>query len=198
MDKVVCFNRDGEGRCMAYTKAQCSEGCQARIIRIEDKINLLSSLIRKTQARKDQKRLQKEMEEALKVKKAMKEKKLEGWMSCYWGDTHRGEKGGASESDSNRRTGLKQLMKDNRPVGVKPTQSQLAEYKEELTKWEEENEKLERLGRTGMTHSKMDSYTGQIYCFIDDGFGTCRGMRSSAGDLISDCKKCEHLREDKK
>ena len=191
---ITCFNRDLEGACLAYNKGVCSPTCPARIATVEEKINLLKCLLKRAQARKDQRRLEEELEAAQKVKIAQDEGKYEGWMKCYMEDMHRGEKGGASESDSNRKTGLKQLMKDNRPVGVKPTKAQLEEYKEELTKWEEENGKLEKLGRTSMSHSHINSYTGVPICFSDHGLGHCNGRRSAAGRLGKECKECDYFR----
>ena len=137
-----------------------------------------------------------ELEDAYQVKRAIQEGKMEGWMSCYLEDLHRGSGGGQSESDSNRKTGLKQLMKDNRSVGVKPTKAQQEEYKEALHQFEEEvGEKMEKLGRTSMSHSKVNSYTGLPICFVDDGVGTCRGQRSKHGTLAKDCKACTYLEE---
>lgn len=190
--RVVCFNKDKQGKCMAYKEARCYEGCSARISRIEDKISLLECLL-KGSSKKLARGLQEELAEARAVQKAIQEKKYEGWMSCYLEDIHRGERGGQSEQDANNRTSLKQKMKDNRSVDVKPTQAQKAEYKEAVKAWEEEHGKLERLGRTGMSHSKVDSYTGVPICFSDDGVGYCRGTRSRADRLNGECKNCSYL-----
>lgn len=193
---VTCFNRSKEGRCMAYTRAECSWGCPARISNIDQKINLLHCLLARSQSKKDIRKMTEELEDAYQVKRAIQEGKMEGWMSCYLEDLHRGSGGGQSESDSNRKTSLKQLMKDNRPVGVKPTKAQTEEYKEALHQFEEEiGEKMEKLGRTSLSHSKVNSYTGLPICFVDDGVGTCRGQRSKHGTLAKDCKACIHLEE---
>lgn len=193
---VTCFNRSKEGRCMAYTRAECSWGCPARISNIDHKIGLLHCLLARSQSKKDIRKMTEELEDAYQVKRAIQEGKMEGWMSCYIEDLHRGSGGGQSESDSNRKTGLKQLMKDNRPVGVKPTKAQQEEYKEALHQFEEEvGEKMEKLGRTSMSHSKVNSYTGLPICFVDDGVGTCRGQRSKHGTLAKDCKACTYLEE---
>ena len=193
---ITCFNRDKNGECLAFNVAECCPECSARIKTVDEKINLLTCLLIRAQAKKDKRRLEEELEAAREVKAAQEEGKLEGWMSCYLEDLHRGEKGGASESDSNRKTGLKQLMKDNRPVGVKPTKAQQEEYKEALHQFEEEvGEKMEKLGRTSMSHSKVNSYTGLPICFVDDGVGTCRGQRSKHGTLAKDCKACTYLEE---
>lgn len=195
MGKITCFNRDQRGLCLAYNKGECSEDCPARIADVDSKIDLLCCLLDKAQSKKDRRNLEKELRDAQLVKEALKARKLEGWMSCYLEDLHRGEKGGASESDSNRKTGLKQLMKDNRPVGVKPTQAQLAEYKEALHEFEEQvGEKMEKLGRTSLSHSKINSYTGEPICFVDAG-GYCRGQLTGAGKLAKDCKTCPYLKE---
>lgn len=195
MGKITCFNRDQRGLCLAYNKGECSEDCSARIADVDSKIDLLRCLLAKAQSKKDRRKLEEELDAAQLVKEAIKAKKLEGWMSCYLEDLHRGEKGGASESDSNRKTGLKQLMKDNRPVGVKPTQAQLAEYREALHEFEEQvGEKMEKLGRTSLSHSKINSYTGEPICFVDAG-GYCRGQLTGAGKLAKDCKTCPYLKE---
>ena len=193
---ITCFNRDKNGECLAFNEAECCPECSARIKTVDEKINLLTCLLIRAQAKKDKRRLEEELEAAREVKRAQEVGKLEGWMSCYLEDLHRGSGGGQSESDSNRKTGLKQLMKDNRPVGVKPTKAQQEEYTEALHQFEDEiGEKMEKLGRTSMSHSKVNSYTGLPICFVDDGVGTCRGKRSKHGTLAKDCKACTYLEE---
>lgn len=193
---VTCFNRDKEGVCLAFNVAQCCPECSARIRTVDEKINLLVCLLSKAQAKKDRRKLEEELEAAQLVKEAIKAKKLEGWMSCYLEDLHRGEKGGASESDSNRKTSMKQLMKDNRPVGVKPTKAQQEEYKAALHDFEEKvGEKMEKLGRTSLSHSKVNSYTGEPICFIDAGGGYCKGQYMGSGKLAKDCKTCPWLKD---
>ena len=195
---ITCFNRDKEGVCLAFNVAECCPECSARIKTVDEKINLLTCLLIRAQAKKDKRKLEEELEAARRVKAAQKEGKLEGWMSCYLEDLHRGEKGGASESDSNRKTGLKQLMKDNRAIETKPTKEQQAEYKEALQEFEEEHGKLEKLGRTSLSHSKINSYTGVPICFSDHGIGMCNGQRSAKGTLSKDCRECPYLREGSK
>lgn len=191
---ITCFNRDKNGECLAYKVAECCPECSARIKTVDEKINLLTCLLIKAQAKKDKRRLEEELEAAREVKKAQEAGKLKDWMSCYLEDLHRGEKGGASESDSNRKTGLKQLMKDNRPVDVKPNKAQQEEYKQALAEFEEEHGKLEKLGRTSLSHSKVNSYTGVPICFSDHGMGMCNGQRSAKGTLSKDCRECPYLR----
>lgn len=191
---MKCFNKDEEGNCLAFNEANCREDCPARIPTLGDKIALLECLLARAVSRTDKAKLSKEIKETWNKLEEEKKQKFDGWASCYWEDVRRGERGGASESDSNRATALKTLMKDNRPVDVKPNRAQTEEYKEELRKWEEENGKLERLGRTGMSHSKVDSYTLRPICFEDSGFGTCRGQRSAAGNLDKDCRTCSYLK----
>lgn len=196
MEKITCFNRDQRGLCLAFNKGECSEDCPARIANVDSKIDLLRCLLARAQSKKDRRKLEEELEAAYKVQAAIREGKLEGWMSCYLEDLHRGEKGGASESDSNRKTSMKQLMKDNRPVGVKPTKAQQEEYKAVLHEFEEQvGEKMEKLGRTSLSHSKINSYTGEPICFVDAG-GYCRGQLTGAGKLAKDCKTCPYLKED--
>lgn len=193
---ITCFNRDKNGECLAYKVAECCPECSARIKTVDEKINLLTCLLVRAQAKKDKRRLEEELEAAREVKRAREAGKLKDWMSCYLEDLHRGERGGASESDSNRKTSLKQLMKDNRPVGVKPNKAQQEEYKQALAEFEEEQGKLEKLGRTSLSHAKRDSYTGVPICFADHGLGKCNGQRSAGGKLHKDCKKCSYLREE--
>ena len=193
---ITCFNRDKEGECLAFNVAECCPDCSARIKTVDEKINLLTCLLVRAQAKKDKRRLEEELEAAREVKKAQEAGKLKDWMSCYLDDLHRGERGGASESDSNRKTGLKQLMKDNRSVDVKPNKAQREEYKQALAEFEEEHGKLEKLGRTSLSHAKRDSYTGVPICFADHGLGKCNGQRSAGGKLHKDCKKCSYLREE--
>lgn len=193
---ITCFNRDIDGKCLAYNGVECSKNCKARIVRIEDKIALLECLLRMSQANKDRRRLTKELKAAEAVREAQRQKRYEDWMKCYMDDIHRGEKGGASESDSNRKTGMKQLMKDNRPVGIKPTKSQQEEYRKALKDFEEQvGEKMEKLSRTGISRSKIDSYTGIPICFIDSGMGHCRGQQSAGGRIGKECRECSYFKE---
>ena len=156
--KVTCFNRDAKGCCLAFNDAVCSCDCEARITTIQAKIDLLTCLLNYAKSRADKIVLRRELDEALRVKEAERAGWYEDWMACYYEDRHRGSGGGSSEHDSNRSTGMKTLMKDNRSVGVKPTKSQMEEYQRELKKWEEENEKLPKLARSSLGKSKIDSY----------------------------------------
>jgi hypothetical protein len=155
---VTCFNRDPDGRCMAFKEGVCSSDCSARIPTIEAKIELLTSLIAYSKSKVVTAELNEELAEAKKVQDAERSGKYEGWMACYYEDRRRGSGGGSSEHDSNRSTGMKTLLKDNRGIDTKPTKSQMAEYQEELGKWEEENEKLPKLARSSLGKSKVDSY----------------------------------------
>ena len=155
---VTCFNRNAKGECLAYTRAECCENCEARITTIQDKINLLSDLLSYAKSRTDKAELRKELDEALRVQEAERAGCYEDWMACYYEDRRRGSGGGSSEHDSNRSTGMKTLLKDNRGIDTKPTKSQMAEYQAELGKWEEENGKLPKLARSSLGKSKTDSY----------------------------------------
>lgn len=155
---VTCFNRDPDGRCMAFKEGVCSPDCSARIPTIEAKIELLVSLIAYSKSKAVTAELNKELVEAEKVQDAERSGKYEGWMACYYEDRRRGSGGGSSEHDSNRSTGMKTLLKDNRGIDTKPTKSQMAEYQSELGKWEEENGKLPKLARSSLGKSKTDSY----------------------------------------
>ena len=196
---ITCFNRDKEGVCLAFNEAECCPECSARIKTVDEKINLLICLLVRAQAKKDKRKLEEELETAREVKRAQEAGKLKDWMGCYLEDLHRGSGGGQSESDSNRKTSLKQLMKDNRPVDVKPNKAQQQEYKQALAEFEEQvGEKMEKLGRTSISHAKRDSYTGVPICFSDHGIGMCNGQRSAKGTLSKDCRECPYLREGSK
>lgn len=155
---VTCFNRDRDGQCMAFKEGICSPNCSARIPTIEAKIQLLVSLISYSKSRVVIADLNKELVEAEKVQDAEKSGRYEGWMSCYYEDRSRGSGGGSSEHDSNRSTGMKTLLKDNRGIDTKPTKDQRAEYQAELGKWEAEHGKLPKLARSSLGKSKVDSY----------------------------------------
>lgn len=155
---VTCFNRDSEGCCLAFKEGVCSSDCSARIPTIQAKVDLLTCLLKYARSRVDKAALRRELDEALRVQEAERSGKYEGWMACYYEDRRRGSGGGSSEHDSNRSTGMKTLLKDNRGIDTKPTKSQMAEYQEELGKWEEENGKLPKLARSSLGKSKTDSY----------------------------------------
>lgn len=192
---MICYNRDDHGRCLAFNGVECSEDCSARITNIDVKIKMIEGMLEKAGAKKLTRELKTELQMALWTKKLLREKKFIGWMACYVEDLHRGSGGGQSESDSNRKTGLKQLMKDNRPVGIKPTQAQLEEYKEALSEFEEAvGEKMEKLGRSQLSHSRIDSYLGTPICLEDDGYGRCPGQKTQKGAIRAFCKECPWLK----
>ena len=74
-----------------------------------------------------------------------KQKQVMDWHQVYLEEMRRGTGGGASESDDNARTSMKQLMKDNRAQATKLTEAERKEYLETLREWEEVNGRLERL-----------------------------------------------------
>lgn len=187
---MLCYNRDEDGKCLAYSGVKCSESCLARITDIDQKIRMVHELLSKANAKKLKRELQRELQAAIWIKEAIRARKFQGWMGIYFEDLHRGSGGGQSESDSNRKTGMKQLMKDNRPVGVKPTKAQQEEYKAALSEWEEGHERLERLGRSQLSSSKMDSYVGLPICLSDPDNETCCGEKTAKGELRAMCKTC--------
>lgn len=192
--KVTCFNRDQHGHCLAYNKAECSWECQARIPNAKKKIELLTALLEKAQASKLRRDLEHELLLARQVAYAEAQGSFEDWMSCYYQDLHRGSKGGgASEGDANRATAMKQLMKDNR--GVKPTRQQTAEYKEALKVFEAEQGRLERAGRSGLSGSLVDSYTGRPICMQENETGYCPGEKLKSGRLKKACASCFYYSE---
>lgn len=191
---MICYNRDEHGKCEAFSGVECSAECSARITDINVKIQMLEGMLKKAKAKKLTRELKAELQMALMTRHMLREKKFTGWMACYVEDLHRGSGGGQSEGDSNRRTGLKQLMKDNRPVGVKPTKAQLDEYKEALEEFEEAvGEKMEKLGRSQLSSSLMDSYLGTPICLEDVGGEKCLGQKTQKGELKALCKECPWL-----
>lgn len=187
---MTCYNKDEDGKCLAFSGVECSKQCSGRITRIEDKISMVKAMLEKADSRKLRRKLQVELNMAIQLSIALKEKKFASWMSIYLEDKHRGSGGGQSEGDSNRKTGMKQLMKDNRPVGVKPTRAQLEEYKEALAEWEQAHGKLEKLGRGQLSTSHMDSYTGLPICLEDLEEEQCHGEKTAGGKLRAICKEC--------
>lgn len=187
---MTCYNRDERGRCLAFSGVKCSEDCSARITDPLVKVRMLQCLLEKANAKKLRRNLQVELNMAIQTMIAIREKRFASWMAVYVEDLHRGSGGGQSESDSNRKTGLKQLMKDNRPVGVKPTKAQLEEYKEALADWEEAHGRLERLGRGQLSGDRIDSYIGLPVCIEDKEEETCSGETTSSGRLRAVCQEC--------
>lgn len=191
---MICYNRDGHGRCLAFNGVECSEGCSGRITNLDVKIQIVKDMLEKATSKKLVRELRTELQMAQDTKRLLHEKKFVGWMACYVEDLHRGSGGGQSEGDSNRKTGLKQLMKDNRPVGIKPSKAQLEEYKGALGEFEAAvGEKLEKLGRSQLSHSRIDSYLGTPICLEDDGSGRCPGRRTQKEELKASCRDCPWL-----
>ena len=86
MDRVICFNRDRAGKCMAYSEYICSEHCQARIPTIEAKIKLIANLMPTCSDSSERIELENEMDDAIEYQNAKKSGKYERWMSCYLGE----------------------------------------------------------------------------------------------------------------
>lgn len=86
MDKVICFNRDRAGKCMAYSEYICSEHCQARIPTIEAKIKLIANLMPTCSDSSERIELENELDDAIEYQNAKKSGKYERWMSCYLGE----------------------------------------------------------------------------------------------------------------
>lgn len=86
MDKVICFNRDRAGKCMAYSEYICSEHCQARIPTIEAKIKLIANIMPTCSDSSERIELENELDDAIEYQNAKKSGKYERWMSCYLGE----------------------------------------------------------------------------------------------------------------
>lgn len=132
---------------------------------IEQKLKVIDEMIqynlRKGASAHSLARLRQEKKDLLRIHKGLKEERFREWYEVYMEDKRRGEGGGASESDANARTSLKQLMKDNRAQRTKLTQQEREDYFNELKAFEEEFGALPRLSRSMLSTSKVDSYTGE-------------------------------------
>lgn len=170
MDKN-CFNCSPGGKsCLALTVRGCPEKCPARITDphkyIEKLEEMLSYNLKNNQscatirARIAGIRAKYKIPEPEDIGIKRESGKYEGLSELYWAETHRGEKGSHSEGNVNNQA-IKAKMKDNRPQECKLNKGEKQEIYEATKKFEEENGKLEKLSRSLMTRSKVDSYTGE-------------------------------------
>lgn len=145
---LYCYNVDENYRCMAYSVAQCHAHCQAKIGTLRGLLKLYRSLRSRSLTSGYGSSYHYELDKSIKrIEAILDQEEDKDIKSAYFSDIRRGKKGGSSESDSNRRTGLKQLMKDNRPVECKPTSQEREDLKQALQEWEDEHGKLPKLSR---------------------------------------------------
>jgi hypothetical protein len=163
-----CFNVSPEGRsCLALTVKACPEKCSARITDPIKYLDLLQDLLTynsdnlNTSASLKRRITEHRNKYKLGGEENVKESgSMAGLAEAYWEDTHRGERGGQSEGNANP-AGAKQKMKDNRPQECKLTKAEKQEIYETTKKFEEEHGKLDKLGRSLLSRTKVDSYTGE-------------------------------------
>ena len=98
------------------------------------------------------------LDESLPLQDMIKEGNYSDWYGAYLEDLHRGSGGGSSEGSMPVPKGI---MNDNRALETKPKFEERRAYKEALEEWENENGKLEKLSRSMVSRSKIDSYTGE-------------------------------------
>ena len=157
MDCYGCFKLRGN-RCLAFTEKPAN--CWAKVTDAKIYLKELDDLIELNTGNSNfLVKLRREREAFMKEYGLVVTNS--SWYEVYLEDRRRGCGGGSSEQDSNNKTSLKQKMKDNRPVECKESIAQNREQvKEELEKFEEEHGKLEKLSRSPVSRSKIDSYTG--------------------------------------
>lgn len=165
-----CFNCHPNGRkCMALVVTECPSDCQARITDPEKYVERLEEMlyyngknvqscadIRKTLNHVRKKYNIPELDSEIKEKPGA----YSGLGKVYWEEVHRGEKGSHSEGNVNNQA-IKQRMKDNRPQECKMNKEQKQEIYDVTKQFEEEHGKLDKLSRSPLTRSKVDSYTGE-------------------------------------
>lgn len=146
---VYCYNVDSHNQCAAYNQMDCSADCPARVGSLQSLLKLYRSL-----AHTSTSDLAEHKQKITEVTKEMKEEQDRQIRAAWNEDRHRGSKGGSSEPDSNSRAGIKQRMKDNRPIECKLTKSEREEIKAATEEWEAENGKLPKLSRSILSRNK--------------------------------------------
>ena len=153
-----------KGKCQALKKLDCSETCWARKTNVSEHLEMLQNIIYYNGLTNNHDTVwaaQAELSELCERYNIPTEGRghpMDGWRQVYYEDQKRGKGGGSSEGNVHRNT--KQLMKDNRILETKNNSAERQAYKEAVQQWEEEHGKLEKLGRSSMSRSKVDSYTG--------------------------------------
>ena len=150
--EAYCYNLDRSYKCMAYTRSDCREDCPARVGSLRQLLKLYRSLM--PRALPPDRAYYEDQIEVIKQELTIEEDRQ--IRAAYNEDMHRGSRGGSSESDSNKRAGLKQMMKDNRPQACKWTHAQRQEIKELTEEWEAEHGKLPKLSRSMLSKGKKE------------------------------------------
>jgi hypothetical protein len=166
-----CFNASPTGKsCLVLTVRGCPENCSAKITdpqkyieRLEEMLNYNaknghSCATLRARIAGIRKKYNIPDPEDVGIKRELGA--YAGLAEAYWQDTHRGEKGSHSEGNVNN-AAIKAKMKDNRPQECKLNSDAKQEIYEATKKFEEEHGKLDKLSRSLMTRSKIDSYTGE-------------------------------------
>jgi len=132
-----------------------AKGCWSLLKDIKQWYMILKNIDLLDATKREEKR-----DELSKLEIELEQAGFSDWLAVYKDELRRGGGGGASEKNENREASMKQKMKDNRPQECKLTKSAKEEIKSAMVTWEEENGKLERLGRCLLSKTKVDSYTG--------------------------------------
>lgn len=164
--KMKCFNWKGY-QCCILKVFECPANCKAGIYTPEKYIEMLEEMLAYNEKnnntcgvlRKEIRTLREQYGIYYEINTKDINKSLVGLSRAYYEDTHRGERGGNSEGNSNP-AGMKQKMKDNRPVVCKMNKQQREEIKEATQEFESQHGKLEKLSRSPLSRNKKDSYTG--------------------------------------
>ena len=161
-----CMN-NVNGRCQALTGIKkCDPDCFARVEDPIIKLRYLFDIYQKSKNHNNRWKIKKEIYDFMKEHDLGSQNpfhdssKYFGWYRCYVEDLKRGEKGGGASQKANT-TGLKQRMKDNRPIECKNTVADREAYTQAIQEFEEEHGKLPKLSRYSLSKSKVDSYTGE-------------------------------------
>lgn len=146
---VYCYNIDNHNQCAAFNRMDCSVDCPARLGSLQALKKLYQSLVHTSCSD-----LIDYKQRIIEITEEIEEEQDQQVRAAWNEDSHRGSKGGSSESDSNNRAGVKQRMKDNRLVECKLTKTEREEVKAATEKWESENGKLPRLSRSILSRGK--------------------------------------------
>jgi hypothetical protein len=159
---IKCHNVDEKDRCNAFDRGSCYSNCPARIRTAAGMVDLLRDLRAHTKAGNNWcVNISGELQRFEMLAAEERANVTADWKAAYWEDTHRGGKGGGGEQQMSSEASTKQKMKDNRILATKPTFEEREQVKAATQEWEAENGKLERLGRSSMGKSKVDTYTGE-------------------------------------
>lgn len=165
MKKVYCYNlKDKRCKVLAVKgcPSNCPKGCSSRVTDPAKYIKTLRDILNYNKANPQFcAAIRREIREVQPDWTEEEDEQYKDWQQVYREDLNRGDRGGASESDANNKTSIKQKMKDNRPIECKQSQAERDQVKQATKEWEEEHGKLDKLSRMPYSRNKVDSYTGE-------------------------------------